>query len=504
MAETAVIYERQPVQSVEADWLVAWLFEGAESQPPLTLAIDEATGGLVSRLIAAKDATGEHAELCPVQAPSGLAAARLMLVGLGKRDRFALPQLLAAARAAAKRIAAQPRKCVAFTLPEAQPELDVEAVAAAVVQAALVGAHGPGLYKAERKRHEFERLLVLAGSGASQEQLEAGVRRGQAVAWAMNLVRDLVNRPAGEITPSSFADRFAALAAEYGLECSVFDEERIRQERMGALLGAAAGSDQPPRFVSLRYRSPKAADKPLLALAGKGITFDSGGLSLKSHSAMQGMKGDMAGAATVLAAVLAATRLELPVHVTAFAALCENMPGPRALKVGDVLVARNGTTIEVVNTDAEGRLILADALSYAVDFGADHIVDLATLTGSCVIALGQYVAGMMSNDRDWSQRVELAAERAGERLWPLPMFDDYADQLKSHVADVRNVGSRWGGAITAAKFLEKFVAERPWAHIDIAGPAWASEDKPSHDAGGTGAFVPTLVELMARYSSKQA
>jgi len=214
---------------------------------------------------------------------------------------------------------------------------------------------------------------------------------------------------------------------------------------------------------------------------------------------MEDMKGDMAGAATVLAAVLAAARLELPVHVVAFAALCENMPGPQALKVGDVLTARNGTTIEVMNTDAEGRLILADALSYAVDAGADHIVDLATLTGSCVIALGQHVAGMMSNNGKWAERVELAAKRAGERLWALPMFDDYAEQLKSHVADVKNVGSRWGGAITAAKFLEKFVADRPWVHLDIAGPAWASEEKPTHDAGGTGAFVSTLVELLSEY-----
>jgi len=288
------------------------------------------------------------------------------------------------------------------------------------------------------------------------------------------------------------------VAKEHGIECAIWDEKRLEAERMGSLLGVARGSDRPPRLVVLRYS--RGSPGRLLALVGKGVTFDSGGLSLKTNDQMVDMKCDMAGAAAVLGAMQAVAELKLPVNVLGVLALVENMPSGHALKLGDVLRARNGKTIEVLNTDAEGRLILADALAYAVEQKADHLVDLATLTGACVVALGTEVAGVMSNNEAWAERVLSAARQAGERAWPLPMFPLYQEMIKSDIADIKNTGGvRWAGAISAAKFLEEFVGETPWAHLDIAGPAWAEKESPARDAGGTGCFVRTLVELAREY-----
>jgi leucyl aminopeptidase len=265
---------------------------------------------------------------------------------------------------------------------------------------------------------------------------------------------------------------------------------------MGSLLAVSAGSDQPPRLVFLEHRG--AAGAPTLALVGKGVTFDSGGLSIKSNENMLTMKCDMAGAATVLASMVAIARLKLPVHVIGLMGLVENLTGGSAMKLGDVLTARSGVTIEVQNTDAEGRLVLADVLDYALSKGADSLIDLATLTGACVVALGEEVVGAMTNNQAWCDQVLAAAKAAGEDIWQLPMFAHYDELIKSDVADIRNVGGKWGGAITAAKFLERFVKEKPWVHLDIAGPAFASADKPHREGGGTGCMVRTLVELARR------
>jgi leucyl aminopeptidase len=267
---------------------------------------------------------------------------------------------------------------------------------------------------------------------------------------------------------------------------------------MGALLGVAQGSARPPRLVLLRYTGKSGG--PVLGLVGKGVTFDSGGLSLKPTDSMVDMKCDMAGAATVLGALQAIATLRLPVNVLGVLALVENMPGSRALKLGDVLHARNGKTIEVLNTDAEGRLILADALSYAVDQGASHLVDLATLTGACMVALGTEVTGLMSNQDGWSETVQQAARQAGELVWPLPMFPLYGEMIKSSVADMKNTGGvRWAGAISAAKLLEEFVGDVPWVHLDIAGPAWVEKENATRAAGGTGAMVRSMIELARIY-----
>jgi leucyl aminopeptidase len=315
----------------------------------------------------------------------------------------------------------------------------------------------------------------------------------------VSLARELVNMPPCDLYPETFAARAQQVAQTAGVECTVFDEKRLEAERMGSLLAVARGSERPPRLVLLSYRSGKGGKT--LGLIGKGVTFDSGGLSLKTNEQMVDMKCDMAGAAAVLGAVQAIAEEKLPVNVLGILALVENLPSGQAMKLGDVLTARSGKTIEVLNTDAEGRLILADALAYAVDQKCDHLVDLATLTGACIVALGMEVAGLMSNNEEWSGKVQSAARRSGERVWPLPMFPLYNEMIKSKVADIRNTGgSRWAGAISAAKFLEEFVASTPWVHLDIAGPAWAEHESATRDPGGTGCMVRTLVELAREYA----
>jgi leucyl aminopeptidase len=362
-----------------------------------------------------------------------------------------------------------------------------------------VGCVGQDLYRTEKKRFPIEQLQLLVDTTEKGATLQTAIEQGRITGEAVNLARELVNQPAKVIYPASFAERASELASTCGVSCQVLEEPALRDEKMGSLLAVAAGSNQPPRVVVLEYNGP-AAKGPVLALVGKGVTFDSGGLSLKPNDSMLTMKCDMAGAATVLATVIAIARLQLPIRVLGLMGLVENMTGGSAMKLGDVLTARSGTTIEVLNTDAEGRLVLADVLDYAVSRGADYIVDLATLTGACVVALGEEVVGAMSNSPEWCNDVLAAARQAGEDVWQLPMFDQFAKLIESDVADIKNVGGRWGGAITAAKFLERFVQDRPWVHLDIAGPAFASSDKPHREAGGTGCMVPTLLELAHNFS----
>jgi leucyl aminopeptidase len=312
----------------------------------------------------------------------------------------------------------------------------------------------------------------------------------------VNMTRRLVNLPPNEIYPASVADEMQAMADEVGLGIEIWDEERLAKENCGALLAVARGSERAPRLAILSYQGA-SADQPPIALVGKGVTFDSGGYSLKPTDGMKDMKCDMAGAATVIGAMRAIALRKPKVNVLGLVGLVENLVSGDAYKLGDVLKSRNGKTIEILNTDAEGRVVLADVLDVAVDRGADRIVDLATLTGACLVALGMDVAGIMTNDAGWCAALKQAAEETGEQVWELPMFPEFGEQIQSRVADIKNVGNgRWGGAITAAKFLEEFVQEKPWVHIDIAGPAYLDGEKPWLDAGGSGAFVRTLVQLV--------
>lgn len=470
---------------IDADWLIVGLWENEPPSAPATQ-LDR----LIARLREQGDVTGKPKELTPIYEGAGIAAKRVLLVGLGPRDKADFASLLDAGAAAARKLSAKPCKRVAMVLPDGV--LTPDAVVHAIGHGFFQGSSTAGIRKNENERTPPDEVCFLAL--AVNADLKAAVKRADIEGRAANLARELVNTPPCDLYPESFADRARVVADEVGLKVQILNERQLASERMNALLAVAQGSDRPPRLVVLHHR--RGGKKPTLGLIGKGVTFDSGGLSLKSTDNMVDMKCDMAGAAAVLGAMQAIAELQLPVNVLGVMALVENMPSGKAMKLGDVLKARNGKTIEVLNTDAEGRLILADALAYAVDRKADHLVDLATLTGACMVALGFDVAGLMSNNDAWSDKVLAAARTVGEKAWPLPMLPHYREMIKSDVADIKNTGgSRYAGAISAAKFLEEFVGETPWAHLDIAGPAWAEKENATRDAGGTGCFVRTLVEL---------
>jgi leucyl aminopeptidase len=485
-----------PLTEVQADWLILGAWED-EVPAGAVAPLDAQLGGCLARLREGGDVSGKPNELVPLLDPQGVAAKRLLVVGLGKRDTADRARLTDAAATAARAVTGKKVGRVACALPEAVKDLGWGEVALAVGVGLMQGSYGPGLRKKEPDRFAPDEIVLMAPPSAPVDEVRQAARRAEVEGRAVALARELVNLPPCDLYPESFAER-AHEVTSLGVDCDILDEKRLEEERMGALLGVALGSDRPPRLVVLRYR--RGANGPTLGLVGKGVTFDSGGLSLKTNEQMADMKCDMAGAAAVLAAVRAVAELRLPVNLLGVLALVENLPSGRSLKLGDVLRTRSGKTIEVLNTDAEGRLILADALAYAVDQKADHLVDLATLTGACMVALGVEVAGLMGNDPPWCDRVLAAAQRAGERAWPLPMFSLYDPLIKSHVADMKNTGgTRYGGAITAAKLLEQFVGKVPWAHLDIAGPAWAEHESPTRDPGGTGCFVRTLVELARGY-----
>lgn len=480
-----------PSPDNEADWLVVGVPKDSTPGPVLE-ALDQRLGGQLARLRESGDLTGKALELVPILSPTGIRPRRLLLVGLGPADRLSRASLHDAFAAALRSITGRKFGRVAVVLPQATGALEAPTTALAAGVGAVQGSFGPGIRKAEPSRFAPDEIALVGDAAVPDPILD----RVRAEAAALTLARELVNLPPCDLYPETFAARATEHIAS--LECEVWDERRLEAERMGAVLGVARGAARPPRLLVLRYRN--AGDAPALALVGKGVTFDSGGLSLKTSDQMADMKGDMAGAAAVLAATRAVAELGLKVNLLAVMPLVENMPGGRALKLGDVLTARNGKTIEVLNTDAEGRLILADALAYAAEQKPAHIVDLATLTGSCMIALGTEIAGLMTNAPAWGDRVRGAATRAGERAWLLPMDPDFEDMLKSKVADLKNIPpSRYGGAIAGGKFLEQFVAGVPWVHLDIAGPAWADHEGPARDPGGTGAFVRTLIELAATY-----
>ena len=385
-------------------------------------------------------------------------------------------------------------------LPGGSPGGDPATVGSAVAEGAVLAAYRFDGYRSAPRPPAVERVVLV--SPGDRRSLDAGIRRGSAVARAVTFARDLINTPAGDLTPSRMAERVTdALSGLRGTETEVWDEQRIALERLGGVQTVARGSAEPPRFVRATYVPDGAGEHvPHVVLVGKGITFDSGGLSLKPADAMTAMKTDMSGAAIVLSVLSTCAELEVPVRVTALAPLTENMPGGRAVKPGDVFAARNGSTIEVLNTDAEGRLVLADALSLAAELAPDAIVDVATLTGAARIALGSGVAPVLGTDEDLVERVRAAGQRAGERFWPLPLPDDYADHIESDVADMKNMGRpREAGVIAAAMLLKRFVADVPWAHLDIAGTGRAEESSGYVTKGGTAFGVRTLVELLAHY-----
>lgn len=481
-----------PWTAAEADWLVVGLTDGLDQDRHWGL-LDTALQGKLTRLREARDLSGKAGETLVIHDVAGLSAERLMLVGLGSAAKLSGRSISKAIMTALRQITTRDRQTVALAVPaDSSSAIPADFVTIAA-QSAIVAGMGQDLYKVEKGRFPLTSLHLLVNAEddvpTCRNAAEEGIKLGEAI----NLARELVNQPPNVIFPASFAERAEELAKENGLKCHVLDLEELKKERMGSMLAVAQGSAQEPRLVVLEYNG--ISKGPILGICGKGVTFDSGGLSLKTNEGMTTMKCDMAGAATTLAALVAISQLKLPIRVRGFMGLVENMPSGTSFKLGDILTSRSRITIENLNTDAEGRLVLADVLNYALDTGVDYLVDLATLTGAVVVALGEDVTGVFTNNQEWCQKLTSAAERSSEDVWQLPMFDMYAELIKSDIADVKNVGGRWGGAITAAKFLEKFVDKTPWVHLDIAGPAFASSTKPYREGGATGCMVRTLVEL---------
>jgi leucyl aminopeptidase len=474
-------------ESIRADALVVFVTEGTIGSA--ATGIDRATGGLLSRLATAGEITGKRYECVPILAPAGVAAGQIVVIGLGPLGpdgNTDLGTLYRAAATATRHLSTRSRETVVIVADPAWSSRHAEQA----VAGAAMGMVGQDLHRTDKKRTRFGTTIW---AGVSPESLATGM----VIADGVNLARRLVNSPPDDLYPETFAEAAAAVAGRTGMEIEIWDEHRLDRERCRAILAVGRGSSRAPRLVKLTYRGPGVpAGPPQVALVGKGVTFDSGGLSLKTPDGMLTMKCDMAGAAAMVAAAATIAALRLPVNLVAVCGLAENMTGPAAYKLGDVITARSGTTIEIHNTDAEGRVVLADVLDVVREMAPQKIIDAATLTGACMVALGHDVAGLFTNDQAWCDQIATAARAVGEPVWQLPMYPEFDEQIRGEVADIKNVGDgRWGGAITAAKFLERFVGGIPWTHVDIAGPAFAEKPRPWIDGGGTGVLVRTLVEL---------
>lgn len=454
---------------------------------------DQAAGGLIADLYASGEFTGKALETSLVHRPAGIRSPRLLLVGGGDAAKFTPAEARKAAGTALRTLKGKSVHSIGFVL---EGDLATPEMVQAVAEGAVLGDFETDRHKTDPKRLDKRIDSVrISIPETSLETIEA-LRRGRAVGEAQNFTRLLANEPPNLLTPLKLADEARAMAAEFGLECEVLDEARMRELGMNLLLGVAMGSAQPPALIILRYRPAEpVAEGAHLALVGKGVTFDTGGVNLKPTEGMEKMKYDMTGAATALGAMRAIAQLKPGVPVTAYAPCVENMIGGRAQRPSDIVTSLQGKTVEILNTDAEGRLILADALTYAVRQGATHLVDAATLTGAVAVALGFVHAGVFSNDDELQSLLLASAAAEGEKMWPLPMDEDYMDLLKSNFADLPNIGGRYGGAISAAKFLEQFVEGKPWVHLDIAGTAWLEEGKPFLAKGPSGIAVRTMIRL---------
>jgi len=470
--------ESKPFEQIQADALIVPIFEGKRE--------DRFGAG---ELFDAGELTGKVQEFTLLHHPAGVAAARVLMAGAGKPEKFDSAELRRVAGAAVRYLNAKSVKRIALALDPGQS--GAEYVSAAM-EGAILGDYEPDRYKTGNDKKAADSFAVVAQPAPG---LDAAARRGQILGDAQNFTRSLVNEPANRLTPAKMAETARNMASEFHLECEVLETAQMEALGMGALLGVAQGSAEPPALIVVRYRPETAGGAAHLGLVGKGVTFDTGGISIKPADGMEKMKYDMAGGAAMLGAMRAIAQLRPPIAVTAFIPCVENMPGSRAQRPGDIVTAMSGKSIEVINTDAEGRLILADALTYARRQGCTHLVDAATLTGAIVVALAHLNVGLFANDDAMRDRVLAAAKSEGERMWPMPLEDDYKEYLKSAFADLANVGGRWGGAITAAMFLKEFAEDTPWVHLDIAGTAWLDESKPWLAKGPSGVPVRTLVRL---------
>lgn len=486
------------LQKQKTPCLVLGLFEG-KALPATLRPLDQQLEGLLSRLLRDKEFSGRHRETLIIPSGHRLPAERLLLLGLGKEKGAGLERLRQAVGSLVPVLGARGLTSLVTDLPQLPlKSTSLAERCQAITEALLLGAYRFDRFRTVG-REEFPPPLtaarLLVGNPAERRSAEQAIAEAQAIAAGVSLARDLVNEPGNVKSPEFLAAQARRLADEQGLTCTILDRAALEAEGLGALLGVAQGSVREARLIILEYQGGNSDARPI-ALVGKGVVFDAGGISLKPAEKMDEMKMDMAGAAAVLGAFCAAARLKLPLNLVGIIPAVENLPSGSAIRPGDILTSLSGKTIEVLNTDAEGRLILADALTYAKRYNPRVVIDLATLTGACIIALGHQASAVLGNHEGLIRQLLRAGERCGERLWQLPLWDEYASQIKSDIADVKNTGGRPAGTITAAAFLQKFASDYTWAHLDIAGTAWEEKGQPCTPKGGTGVGVRLLVQYL--------
>lgn len=479
-----------------AEVLVLGHFE-QDTFNPDTAAVDKTLRGQLQSMLDNGEFQGKSNQAALFHTRGDIPAKRILLVGLGKRQEATLDKIRQAMGTAAKRVKqVGARTFVAPLIDAPLPNTSVQDTVQAMVEGAVLGTYQFTTYRTEKPEEpELESLTILEEDGKRLKEVKAGVQRGEVSAEATSYVRDLCNHPANAMTPSRIAREAEEIEKERGVRVKVLDRRQMEKLGMGAVLGVARGSHEPPCFIILEY-SGGDRKQPPIALVGKTITFDTGGISLKPSENMEQMKADMTGGAEVLAVVRATARLKLPVNLVGILPATENMPGGSAIKPGDILTTLSGKTVEVQNTDAEGRLILADGLFYATRYKPDTLIDVATLTGACSIALGSFAIGMLGNHDQVKQQLKAAGDASGERVWEMPLWDEYFEQLKSDVADMRNIGGRPAGMITAGMFLSKFVGATPWVHLDIASTDWSDRDRPYIAKGPTGIGTRLLLQYL--------
>src|SRR5271167_1475557 len=491
--------EAKPYAALETEALVSYVFEETDPVQGRIAELDQATNGLLRNLAKSGELTGKILEMTLIHAPAGLKAARLLLVGAGKREQSNSATLRKVAGAALRYLKARSVKQFAFLVRENAPAEDS---AQAIAEGALAANFEADKYKTEKKNDKSIDTVLLTGySDSERGTAEKGLARGRIIAESQNFARDLINEPSNKLTPKILAEKAEAMAKQAGLSVEILDEKKIADLKMGALLSVSQGGPEPPRVMVVTYTpaNPKPG-APVIGLIGKAVTFDTGGISIKPADGMEKMKYDMAGGATMLGVMRALAALKPNVKVICVVPATENMVSGTAQKPGDIQTAMSGKTIEVLNTDAEGRLILADAVHYAKQLGVTHIVDAATLTGAIVVALANVNAGVFGNDQAWTDKLLASAKATGEKMWQMPMDEEYREFIKGSFADIQNVGSgKGGGAITGAMFIREFAGDTPWIHLDIAGTAWNDDAKAWLAKGPTGVALRTLVHLVQSF-----
>jgi len=494
-----ITLESKPFAAIATEALVSYAFEETDPVQGRISEIDKLAGGLLGKLAKSGELTGKTLEFTLVHAPAGLKAARLLLVGAGKREQFTSATLRKIAGAALRYLKSRAVKNLALLVREGDAR---EESAQVIVEGLLAADFESDKYKTDKKNDKRIESVSIAGYSDSERGAgEKGFAKGRIIADSQNFARDLINEPSNKMTPAILAQKAEAMAKAAGLSVEILDEKRIAELKMGALLSVAQGSVEPPRMMVITYNpsSPKPG-APVIGLIGKAVTFDTGGISIKPADGMEKMKYDMAGGATMIGVMRALAALKPAVKVICVVPSTENMPGGRAQKPGDIQTAMSGKTIEVLNTDAEGRLILADGVHYAKQLGATHLIDAATLTGAVVVALAGINVGVFGSDQAFTDQLLASAKVAGEKMWQLPMDDEYREFIKGTVADIQNISSgKGGGATIGAMFIKEFTGDSPWIHLDIAGTAWNDDTKPWLAKGPTGVALRTLVHLIMSY-----